>query len=141
MQLYRGGQFYWWRPGYHRPTASHRQTLSHNLYIYTCKTQTDVQSLIDVQSSNRRPILKYMAVFHFLKSTSNDVTPEEMMEKGQDQIPDERFLMIKMPMYFIVTVEKILLCLQNERLWVMRFVYYNYLTSVVRQSRFYLLLL
>jgi len=66
-----------------------------------------------------------MAVFHFLKSTSNDVTPEEMMEKGQDQIPDERFLMIKMPMYFIVTVEKILLCLQNERLWVMRFVYYN----------------
>ena len=28
-----------------------------------CKTQIDVQSLIDVQSSNRRPILKYMAVF------------------------------------------------------------------------------
>jgi len=24
--------------------------------------------------SNRRPILKYMVVFHFLKSTSNDVT-------------------------------------------------------------------
>jgi hypothetical protein len=36
---------------------------------YICKTQIDVQSLIDVQSSNRRPILKYMAVFHFLKST------------------------------------------------------------------------
>ena len=34
---------------------------------YICKTQ------IDVQSSNRCPILKYMAVFHFLKSTSNDV--------------------------------------------------------------------
>ena len=66
---------------------------------------------------------------------------EAMIEKGQDQIPDEGFLMIKMPMYFIVTVEKILLCLQNERLWVMRFVYYNYLTSVVRRSRFYLLLL
>jgi hypothetical protein len=36
---------------------------------------------------------------------------EGMMEKGQDQIPDEGFLMTKMPMYFIVTVEKILLCL------------------------------
>jgi hypothetical protein len=50
---------------------------------YICKTQIDVQSLIDVQSSNRRPILKYMAVFHFLNrrpmtsltNTSNDVTP------------------------------------------------------------------
>jgi hypothetical protein len=42
--------------------------------IYICKIQIDVQSLIDVQSSNRRPILKYMAVFHFLKSKSNDVT-------------------------------------------------------------------
>jgi hypothetical protein len=28
---------------------------------------------------------------------------EAMMEKGQDQIPDEGFLMTKMPMYFIVT--------------------------------------
>jgi hypothetical protein len=34
-----------------------------------------------------------------------------MMEKGQDQIPDEGFLMTKMSMYFIVTVDKILLCL------------------------------
>jgi hypothetical protein len=34
-----------------------------------------------------------------------------MMEKGQDQIPDEGFLMTKMPMYFIVSVDKILLCL------------------------------
>ena len=34
-----------------------------------------------------------------------------MMEKGQDQIPDEGFLMTKMPMYFIVTVDKILLFL------------------------------
>ena len=41
---------------------------------YICRTQIDVQSLIDVQSSNRHPILKYMDVFHFLKSTSNDVT-------------------------------------------------------------------
>ena len=41
---------------------------------YIFKTQIDVQPLIDVQSSNRRPILKYMAVCHFLKSTSNDVT-------------------------------------------------------------------
>jgi hypothetical protein len=36
---------------------------------------------------------------------------EAMMEKGQDQIPDEVFLMTKMPRYFIVTVDKILLCL------------------------------
>ena len=27
-----------------------------------------------------------------------------MMEKGKDQIPDDGFLMTKMPMYFIVTV-------------------------------------
>jgi hypothetical protein len=36
---------------------------------------------------------------------------EAKMEKGQDQIPDEGFLMTKMSMYFIVTVDKILLCL------------------------------
>jgi len=35
---------------------------------------------------------------------------EAMMENGQDQIPDEGFLK-KKPMYFIVTVYKILLCL------------------------------
>jgi hypothetical protein len=35
FQLYRGGQFYWWETGVpgenHRPAASHRQTLSHNV--------------------------------------------------------------------------------------------------------------
>ena len=36
---------------------------------------------------------------------------EAMLEKGQEQIPDEEFLTTKMPMYFIVTVDKILLCL------------------------------
>ena len=36
---------------------------------------------------------------------------ETMMEKGQEQIPDEGFLITKMPMYFIVTVDKIILCL------------------------------
>jgi hypothetical protein len=36
---------------------------------------------------------------------------EAMMKKGKDRIPDEGFLMTKMPMYFIVTVDKILLCL------------------------------
>jgi hypothetical protein len=42
--------------------------------------------------------------------TSIDVF-EAMMEKGQDRIPDEGFLMKKMLSYFIVTVDKILLCL------------------------------
>ena len=37
------------------------------IYVYICKTQIDVQSLIDVQISNWRPILKYMVVFHFLQ--------------------------------------------------------------------------
>jgi len=36
---------------------------------------------------------------------------EAMMEKGQDQIPDEGFLMTEKPMYFIVTVNTIILCL------------------------------
>jgi hypothetical protein len=36
---------------------------------------------------------------------------EAMMEGGQDQIPDDGFLMTKMSMYFIVTVDKIILCL------------------------------
>ena len=48
-----------------------------------CKTQIDVQPLIDVQSSNWPPILKFMAVFTFsnrrpmtsLTYASNDVTP------------------------------------------------------------------
>ena len=35
FQLYRGGQFYWWRKleyrENHRPAASHWQTLSHNV--------------------------------------------------------------------------------------------------------------
>ena len=40
FQLYRGGQFYWWRktgrPGEnHRPVASHWQTLSHNVVSST----------------------------------------------------------------------------------------------------------
>jgi hypothetical protein len=35
---------------------------------------------------------------------------ETIMEKGQDQIPDEG-LLTKMPIYFLVTVDKILLCL------------------------------
>ena len=41
---------------------------------YICKTQIDDKSQIDVQSSNRRLILKYMTGFHFLISTFNDVT-------------------------------------------------------------------
>ena len=34
---------------------------------------------------------------------------EAMMEKGQDQIPDEGFLITKMPMFLLDTVDKILL--------------------------------
>jgi len=77
-------------------------TLMLYVLLYICKTQIDVQPLIDVQSSNtcqistsqtsvpqigvqfsklsffkisnRHPILKSMAVSHFLKSTSNDTT-------------------------------------------------------------------
>jgi hypothetical protein len=36
---------------------------------------------------------------------------ETIMEKGQDQIPDEGLLMRKMPIYFLATVDKIPLCL------------------------------
>ena len=36
---------------------------------------------------------------------------EAMTEKGQNQISDDGLLMTKMLMYFIVTVDKILLCL------------------------------
>jgi hypothetical protein len=32
---------------------------------------------------------------------------ETMMGKRQDQNPDEGFLMTKMPMYFLVTVDKV----------------------------------
>jgi branched-subunit amino acid transport protein AzlD len=67
-------------------------------YVNICKTQIDVQfSNIwpFFTFSNRRPMTS-------LVYTSNDVTPlgnvfEAMMEKGQDQIPDEGFLM---PMYY-----------------------------------------
>jgi hypothetical protein len=40
FQLYRGGQFYWWRKleyqeKNHQPVASHRQTLSYNVVLST----------------------------------------------------------------------------------------------------------
>ena len=56
---------------------------------YTCKTQIDVQSLIDVKSSNiwpfltnRRPILRHCRI---LQMTSHPLGHgfETMMEKGQ----------------------------------------------------------
>jgi hypothetical protein len=57
-----------------------------------------------------------VAVLKWFTSSYEINTPlgnvfEAMMEKGQDQIPDEGFLMTKKPMYFIVTVDKILMCL------------------------------
>ena len=77
-----------------------------------CKTRIDVQSLIDVQFSNIWPFFTFSnrRPMTSLTYTSIDVF-EAMMEKGQDRIPDEGFLMKKMLSYFIVTVDKILLCL------------------------------
>jgi hypothetical protein len=84
-----------------------------HLYIYV-RLRSTSNPQIGIQFSNiwpfftfsNRRILQIMShplgnVFFF----------EAMMEKGQDQIPNEGFLMTKMPMYFIVTVGKILLCL------------------------------
>jgi hypothetical protein len=45
-----------------------------NFRIYSMKDSDRRPDLIDVQSSNQRPILKYIVIFHFLKSTSFDVT-------------------------------------------------------------------
>ena len=47
FQLYRGGQFYWWRKSEvrgkkHRPVASHWQTLSHNVVHLSLKLTTSV---------------------------------------------------------------------------------------------------
>jgi hypothetical protein len=39
---------------------------------------------------------------------------ETMMGKRQEQNPDEGFLMIKMPMYFLVTVDKVNNCVMVE---------------------------
>ena len=83
---------------------------------YICKTQIDVQSLIDVQSSNPCPIStsqksvpQIYVLFsnsqigvqwhhwHMLQITSHLLGQifEAIMEKRQDQIPDEGFLMTK----------------------------------------------
>jgi hypothetical protein len=93
---------------------------------YICKTQIDVQSLIDVQFSNRRTILKYMAVFHFHKSTSSDVTDvcfkwrhtrygmslKQWWRRDRTRSQMRGSWWQKTKMYFIVTVDKILLCLR-----------------------------
>jgi hypothetical protein len=71
-------------------------------YFFVCKTQIDIQSLIDVQSSNWRPILKYMAFFTFsnrrpitsLTYTSNDVTPVRTWfwnNDGEGTRPDSEY--------------------------------------------------
>ena len=71
---------------------------------YICKTQ------IDVQFSNIWPFFSFsnprpMTSLTYTSMTSHALWNvfEAMMEKGQDQIPDEGFLMTKMPMYFVVT--------------------------------------
>jgi hypothetical protein len=85
-------------------------------HMYISKTQIDVQSLIDVQFSNIWPFFtlsNLLDVRRILQMTSHLLGNvfEAIMEKEQDQIPDEGFFMTKMSMYFIVTVGKILLCL------------------------------
>jgi hypothetical protein len=60
-----------------------------------------------------------------------------MVENEQDQIPDEGFLVTKMPMYFIVSVDKILLCLgvllwTSIREWTSIWVLHSYSLLVVK---------
>ena len=75
------------------------KTHTHNLwplYVeYICKTQIDIQPLIDVQSSNLLPFLHFAnrRPITSLTDASTDVTPvEAMMEKRQNQFPDELIL-------------------------------------------------
>jgi len=49
FQLYRGGQFYWWRKleywENHRHVASHWQTLSHNVSSTPCHEQVQTHNV------------------------------------------------------------------------------------------------
>ena len=95
--LLRGGTIYWWRNrsiqgkpetchkldhimlyrqlssvkciGINKDNGELSLSRTSRIFDYICKTQINVQSLIDVQSSNRRPIRKPVAIFHFLKLT------------------------------------------------------------------------
>ena len=64
--------------------------------------------LIDDQFSNIWPFFTFSNRRSMTSHPLGNVF-EAMMAKGQDQIPNEGFLMTKMLMYFIVTVDKILL--------------------------------
>ena len=76
IQLYRAGQFYWWRkPGEdHRPAASHRQTLSHNVVSSMPRNERDSNSQLKwwhalimianiIRWSLRRPFENFVIIY------------------------------------------------------------------------------
>jgi hypothetical protein len=92
---------------------------------YICKIQIDVQSLIDVQSSNRRTI-KYIGIFVIKSLESGLVPPPSLLQKHSltgvksfevyvSDVIGRRFEKVKTDHVFEnwtpINVDKILLCL------------------------------
>ena len=105
-------------------------------FIYICQTQ------IDVQYSNRRPILKYMAVFYFLKSTSNDVTPiRECLwsNDGEGTRPDSRWEVLDDKNAYVIYsyCRKNPIVFTKWKVMGHALCLLQYLTSMVRQCRVY----